>query len=415
MRGRGGGSGYQQKRSYDSMSGGRDGGDWRGTAKFFRGAGGGRGRGGGGGYGSKHSNSLPVTYENICVDFLKGTCAKAGRCLLVHAETIEETEIRVGLIKQVFCHDFQNGTCNRGFCKFIHASREEEGFFLENGYFPPSMNARNREKLFYSDICLDFLRSQCIRGSSCNYKHVENVELYSERLCLSRSIFCHDFQDGNCTRQPCKMVHTSKESEKYFLDTGHFPRNLHAHPPPSTQYSATNAKHNPALSRIAQNVCREFVKRQCTRGSSCKFYHPTPQELEVLLSQQNSTGGGGGGGIGGGGGGGMGGGGGGGIVGKPQSPAPPQQTSVPGPSGEPVDNTALKSRVNQLERLLADACYCMTLAVGDQNPAISTLMKTISDMAPESSLANQADAAGASGGGDGGNSAVAEGSNAAAP
>ncbi len=59
----------------------------------------------------------------------------------------------------------------------------------------------------------------------------------------------------------------------------------------------------------------------------------------------------------------------------------------------PAENAVLKSRVNQLERLLADACYCMTLAVGDQNPAIASLMKTISDLAPESALANQASAA----------------------
>ena len=60
-----------------------------------------------------------------------------------------------------------------------------------------------------------------------------------------------------------------------------------------------------------------------------------------------------------------------------------------------VEKDALKSRVNQLERLLADACYCMTLAVGDQNPSISALMKTISEMAPESSLANQSEGSGA--------------------
>jgi len=57
--------------------------------------------------------------------------------------------------------------------------------------------------------------------------------------------------------------------------------------------------------------------------------------------------------------------------------------------GLPQENALLKNRVNQLERLLADACYCMTLAVGDQNPAISSLMKTISELAPESALANQ--------------------------
>lgn len=287
---------------------------------------------------------------------------------MIHTETIEDPDDRAGLVKQVFCHDFQNGSCEREFCKFIHASREEEGFFLENGYFPPSMNARNQDKLFYSDICLDYLRSQCIRGSSCNFKHVEKVEVYSERLCLSRSIFCHDFQDGNCTRYPCKMVHASKEDERYFLDTGFFPENLRVN-----QSRNAPSKPNPNLSRIAENVCREFVKRQCMRGSSCKYYHPTPQELEVLLSQQAKPT----------------------HPGHGNAPNPP-----PAASGKPVENTALKSRVNQLERLLADACYCMTLAVGDQNPAISSLMKTISDMAPESALANQA-GDGAEGSGNG--------------
>lgn len=358
MRGRGGG-GFGQKRSYDSM--GDDGGY---QSKFSRG---GRGRGGAG---QKHSSSLPVTFENVCVDFLKGTCGKGSNCLLMHHETIEDLEMREGLIKQVFCHDFQNGTCGREFCKYIHASRQEEGFFLENGYFPPSMNARNKEKLFYSDICLDFLRSQCIRGTRCTYKHVDHVEDYNERLCLARSIFCHDFQDGNCTRYPCKMVHASKDDEQHFIDTGSFPQTLRAH----RVSSGFSSKPNPSLGRIAENVCREFVKRQCTRGSACKFYHPTPQELEVLLSQQGKT------------------------INKTSGSTgvtqPPLPSSASGSAAAAADtpapeNTALKSRVNQLERLLADACYCMTLAVGDQNPAISTLMKTISDMAPESSLANQ--------------------------
>ena len=365
-RGGRGGGGFGQKRSYDAMGGGYDNPTKRGR--------------GGGGRGGKHAMSQPVTYGNICVDYLKGTCAKDTGCQLQHLETVEDPEDRMGLIKQVFCHDFQNGTCRREFCKFIHASRQEEGFFRENGYFPPSMNARNRDKLFYSDICLDYLRSQCIRGASCHFKHVDKVEVYSERLCLSRSIFCHDYQEGTCTRYPCKMVHTTQENEHYFIETGYFPDNLRAN-----QARASNApsKPNPNVSRIAENVCREFVKRQCMRGSACKFYHPSPQELEVLLTQQAKP--------------------------TPQhrpAPPPPQQRAGPGPTAgaaanppesgvKEVENTALKSRVNQLERLLADACYCMTLAVGDQNPAISSLMKTITDMAPESALANQTDEGGA--------------------
>ena len=406
--GRGGGvrgrGGLGMKRSFD--------GDQGGFSKFARGAGGGRGgrggRGGGRGRGrggEKHSSSQPITFGDICVDYLKGTCSKGSDCQLMHYETIDGDDQRTGLISCVFCHDFQNGTCGRDFCKFVHASRQEESFFLENGYFPPSLNARNKDKLFFSDICLDYLRSQCIRGTRCYYRHVDRVESLNERLCLSRSIFCHDFQEGGCVRYPCKMVHTSKQDEDYFVETGYFPKGLNANPEGAGKVNTDNL---PNLSHIAENVCREFVKNQCTRGSGCKFYHPNRQELEVLLSQPGAAfrggmgrgrgrggmtgrgGRGGGMGGGGGGGGGMGAGGmggGGGQNGGPSGGLGEMQAS--GGSENPPENTALKSRVNQLERLLADACYCMTLAVGDQNPAISTLMKTISDMAPDSALPNQ--------------------------
>ena len=164
------------------------------------------------------------------------------------------------------------------------------------------------------------------------------------------------------------MVHTSKEDERYFIETGFFPESLRANRGGGGGGGGMGggggapARPNPAVGRIAQNVCREFVKRQCMRGSACKFYHPTPQELEVLLTQQA----------------------------RPEPKPKPPPTPAANAAAKEVENTALKSRVNQLERLLADACYCMTLAVGDQNPAISSLMKTISDMAPESALANQA-------------------------
>ncbi len=392
--GRGRGRGYEglgMKRSFD--------GDQSGYSKFSRDAGGGRGgrgRGGGGGGrgrggGQKHSSSQPITYGDICVDFLKGSCQKGGNCQLTHYDSIEDYDQRTGLISCVFCHDFQNNTCMRNFCKYVHASRQEENFFLENGYFPPTLNARNKDKLFYSDICLDYLRSQCIRGAKCYYRHVEKVESENERLCLSRSIFCHDYQIGNCTRFPCKMVHSNKDDEDYFLETGYFPKGVNANPKGAHKVGPQNI---PNLSHIAENVCREFVKNQCTRGNACRFYHPNRQELEVLLSQPGGSFGGGGRG---GRGRGRGRGGGfqgagtqgsqGGTNGGPSNTGPQNGASASA-EGNP-QNTALKSRVNQLEKLLADACYCMTLAVGDQNPAISTLMKSITEIAPDSALAKK--------------------------
>lgn len=236
--GRGGGRGLPrgrggigQKRSYD--------GDQGGFSKVPRGAGGarggrggrgdrGRGRGRGrGGEGVGHSTSLPVTYSGICVDYLKDSCTKGIACQLIHCDVVEDQDDRYGLVTSVFCHDFQNGACLRQFCKFVHASLSEENFFIENGYFPPTLNSRNKDKLLYSDICLDYLCNACTRPR-CNYRHVEKVESINERLCLGRSIFCHDFQEGNCTRSPCKMVHMSKKGEEYFNETGCFPRDLFA-------------------------------------------------------------------------------------------------------------------------------------------------------------------------------------------
>ena len=381
--GGGAGSGIGRKRPHpDSMGygyGGRGGGGGfsRGGGGFSgrgRGGGGSRGRGAGrgGSGGAGHSSSQPVTFENYCIDFLKGTCVKGSLCHLKHAETIDNPDVRQGIVKQVFCHDFQNDRCGRPFCKYVHASRNEETFFLENGYFPPSMNARNRDKLFFSDTCLDFLRNQCIRGASCQFKHVQKVEAHSERVCLSRSIFCHDYQEGECMRPNCKMIHTSAQDEQYFLDTGMLPGHLKGELTSGlSSGGASGSMSNRDLSKLAANVCREYVKNRCERGDQCKFYHPPMHELEKILQYQNAA-----------------------NPGTfPEEPSETSATSVTlQKRNEDIatENEALKTRNQQLERLLADACYCMSLAVGDQNPAIAQLMKTITEMAPESTLARQA-------------------------
>ena len=310
------------------------------------------------------SYSQPVTFGNYCIDFLKGTCSKGSECNLKHVETVDDPEDRAGLVKQVFCHDFQNNSCMRPFCKFIHGTSEEEKNFLEQGFFPPTLNARNREKLFFSDLCIDFLRSQCIRGSSCNYKHVSKVEPFNERISLSRSIFCRDFQEEGCTRYNCKLIHSKRQDEQYFLRTGTLPDHLCLVAGPG----------NVDISHLAGNVCREYVRNKCNRGGTCRFYHPTPAELQSLLS---SSGGG-----------------------KNR----PTGGGVPAEDEFIVllrENNDLKERISQLERLLADACHCITLAVGDQNPAIASLMKTIAEMAPSSSLANQGDRSGGQASGNG--------------
>ena len=363
FRGRGGGGGGSGSGSGSGSGRGGYSFNQSSSSQFQSGSQSGGGSGGGYHSGTGHSMNQPVTYGDFCVDFLKGTCTKGEQCPLTHVETVDDPDDREGIIKQVFCHDFQNMSCQRPFCKYVHASKVEERFFRENGYFPPELNGRNRDKMFYSDVCIDFLRNQCIRGQSCQFKHVEKVEAHNERICLSRSIFCHDHQEGGCSRPNCKLVHTGRQDEQYFLRTGSLPDYLRLQLESSSGPSVD-------ISHLAGNVCREFVKNQCTRGAACRYYHPTPAELRSLLTQQRSqladdrqqsqqSGGGG-------------------VAGKEAA----EQPTV-------TENQALKERNQQLERLLADACHCITLAIGDQNPAIAALMKSIADMAPASALANQ--------------------------
>ncbi len=44
----------------------------------------------------------------------------------------------------VFCHDFQNLTCHRGNCRFLHCSRQEEEEFRGSGYLPPHLRDQVR-------------------------------------------------------------------------------------------------------------------------------------------------------------------------------------------------------------------------------------------------------------------------------
>ena len=308
--------------------------------------------------GDNFSHSQPITYGNYCIDFLKGTCSKGSNCRLMHVGVVEDMDDREAIVKNVFCHDFQNKRCPRVYCKYIHANFDEQKVFVEEGYFSDSMCSRNRGKMFFCDICIDYLRAQCTRGTTCQFRHVKYVEEKEERICLSRSIFCHDYQESTCPRVSCKLLHTSKEDENYFLQTGSLPDTLH-------KMDTSTGEKTSSIEAISDSVCRDYLKGICNRGMSCKYYHPTEDEVKQLqaLNRKRSNSG--------------------------SFYNDKLTVSIEEHEKLKKENAELKERVQQLERLLADACHCITLAVGDQNPAVKTLMDSIIGMAPESSLAKQ--------------------------
>lgn len=64
------------------------------------------------------------------------------------------------------------------------------------------------------NVCRDFMRNVCNRGKSCKFFHPPVEE--DKR----KYVFCHDFQNGKCSRLDCRFIHCSREDEEYYNRTG---------------------------------------------------------------------------------------------------------------------------------------------------------------------------------------------------
>ncbi|XP_055714556.1 zinc finger CCCH domain-containing protein 10-like isoform X2 [Phlebotomus papatasi] len=67
-----------------------------------------------------------LKHNKICRDFIKGGCRRKF-CRYPHVLSPELV---------VFCHDYQNQSCNRVSCKFLHYSIQEEEYYRRFGEFP---------------------------------------------------------------------------------------------------------------------------------------------------------------------------------------------------------------------------------------------------------------------------------------
>jgi hypothetical protein len=97
------------------------------------------------------------------------------------------------------------------------------------------------------EMCADFARGRCDRGSTCKSEHGSKRET------------CGDFQNDRCTRgDTCKYLH-----EK--ATCGDFNRGL------CTRGEACRFSHVPH----GKPSCRDFERGTCTRGDLCRFAHRT--------------------------------------------------------------------------------------------------------------------------------------------
>lgn len=130
--------------------------------------------------------------DGVCRDFMRNVCRRGSHCRYHHPDAEEAR--RLGLHQQefLFCHDFQNTGCQRGSCRFIHCSREEEELFRRTGELPVHLAQAAALGLISSEpglvkgkapACKDFMKGECRRGAKCKYRHLTAAAYEQELLC----------------------------------------------------------------------------------------------------------------------------------------------------------------------------------------------------------------------------------------
>ncbi|KAL4701663.1 hypothetical protein H8959_015667 [Pygathrix nigripes] len=136
-------------------------------------------------------------------------------------------------------------------------------------------------------ICRDFLRNVCKRGKRCRYRHPDMSEVSNLGVSKNEFIFCHDFQNKECSRPNCRFIHGSKEDEDGYKKTGELPPRLR-------QKVAAGLGLSPAdlpNGKEEVPICRDFLKGDCQRGAKCKFRH-LQRDFEFDARGGGGTGGG---------------------------------------------------------------------------------------------------------------------------
>lgn len=257
--------------------------------------------------------------DEVCRDFQKGNCTRGSKCKFVHP-------------KIDVCRDFQTKGCNRPNCKFEHVGGKQEVFYESKGNLPSrsdlvlhNLNLLNNnnidlkniygkrmrpdsitmvpagltpttKKAFIvetdkpNDLCRDFEKGNCSRGSRCKYFH-------------PKMRVCRDFQNQKCERETCRFLHLTKEEETSYDNSGKIPDHVDADVAKKNRIIDSPVTSSPMTPTMltsiggglaaltnqneisATQICHDFEKGNCNRAARCKYYHAT---LNVCRDFQNN-------------------------------------------------------------------------------------------------------------------------------
>ncbi|CAI4231398.1 unnamed protein product [Auanema sp. JU1783] len=115
------------------------------------------------------------------------------------------------------------------------------------------------------DVCRDFLKNICNRGSRCKFYHPPETQVRNDETIN----FCIDYQNRGCMRDNCRFVHAAREEVERYKHT--------------REVTLPLAR---AIAAVTQGdsiagipVCKEFQSGKCARGAArCRYWHVNIEE-----------------------------------------------------------------------------------------------------------------------------------------
>jgi len=132
-----------------------------------------------------------------------------------------------------------------------------------------------------TDICRDFMRNECGRGTNCKFYHPSKTSDGDDGSVTpsaqSGFQFCIAFRTTRgCVRgESCRYVHATMDQVNAYNETGDIS--------PELAHCIADAKERSrAPAGGGEPVCMDFQRGECQRGDSCRYRHVGAERDQVV-------------------------------------------------------------------------------------------------------------------------------------